>query len=404
MGVMDPAQPIYLDNNATSTVAPEVVDAMSDAMRTLHANPASQHEPGRHARRVVEEARERIIDLVGGESTGRRPDRLIFTSGGTEANNLAMFGLAGTCAPATNSDCSPRIVVSAVEHPSIAEAASELTKRGFDVKQLGVDSRGVVDPDQLHTLITPQTRLVSVMLGNNETGAVQPIAQLAQVCNSSSTPLHTDAVQAVGKIDVQFRQLGASALSFTAHKFHGPLGIGGLLLRSDRLQPEGRLQPQLFGGFQQAGLRPGTESAPLVVGMRTALDLWHAERSDREARMRTLRDRLERQIVQGYPHALVVAGDAPRLPHTLNVALAGIDRQALVMALDMEGVACSTGSACASGSSEPSPVLLAMGCDEGVVSSSIRLSLGSETTAAEVDEAARRILLACKRLQHAFSA
>lgn len=403
---MDQQSPIYLDHNATSRVAPQVVEAMADAMRTLHANPASQHEPGRQVRRVVEDARERIVQLLGGETTGRTPDRLVFTSGGTEANNLALFGLtatAGSAQPAATGAVSPQVVISAIEHPSVVEAAAELTRRGFQTHTLSVTPNGVVDPAELKSLLSPQTRLVSVMLGNNETGALQPIAPLAEVCSARGIPLHTDAVQAVGKIDVQFRQLGAAALSFTAHKFHGPLGIGGLLLRGDLLLGEKPLQAQLFGGFQQAGLRPGTESAPLVVGLRTALELWHAERAQRESRLQTLRDRLQRQILAGYPDAVVVAGDSPRLPHTLNIALVGLDRQALVMALDMAGVACSTGSACASGSSEPSPVLLAMGCDEGVVSSSLRLSVGVETTPAEVDEAARRILLVCKQLQQSIS-
>jgi len=407
---MDQQAPIYLDHNATSPVAPEVIEAMAEAMRTLHANPASQHEPGRQVRRVVEDARERIIQLLGGETAGRTPDRLVFTSGGTEANNLALFGLSGAALSAqamAAQAASPRVVISAIEHPSVAEAAAELGRRGFQIDELSANASGVVDPAQLEPLLTPNTRLVSVMLGNNETGALQPIAKLAEICSARGIPLHTDAVQAVGKIDVQFRQLGAAAMSFTAHKLHGPLGIGGLLLRGDLPTPAETLQPLLFGGFQQAGIRPGTEPAPLVVGFCTALELWHAKRAERETHLSAMRDRLERQILQGRRNAgasaRVVAGDSPRLPHTLNVALLGLDRQALVMALDMAGVACSTGSACASGSSEPSPVLLAMGCDEGVIRSSLRLSVGAETTAAEIDEAARRILLACKQLQHAFS-
>lgn len=396
MQVMAPesTSPLYLDHNSTTPVAPEVARAMADAVAQGYANPASQHELGRQARRVVEDARERIAELLGGETGGRRPDRLIFTSGGTEANNLALFGLGPTAA--TGHGEPDHLVISPIEHPSIAAAAAELARRGARVDRLTVDCDGVVQLESLREVIGPGVRLVSVMLGNNETGALQPIRQLAAALEPQGTPLHTDAVQAVGKIDVHFRDLGATALSFTAHKFYGPLGIGGLLLRGDA-----ELAPQLFGGFQQAGLRPGTESLPLVVGMRAALEAWHAEREQREARLARLRDRFEQLVCGELPYARVIAGAAPRLPHTSNIAFVGLDRQAVFVALDVAGLACSTGSACASGSSEPSPVLVAMGLDEAVIRGSLRFSFGAYTTPREVDESARRILLTCNRLQQA---
>ncbi|MGI9455297.1 MAG: cysteine desulfurase family protein [Aeoliella sp.] len=383
--------PIYLDHNATTPLAPEVADAMAAVNTAGHANPASQHEPGRTARRTIERARERVAQLLGAGTTGHCTDRLIFTSGGTEANNLALRGIAGGVAAAAGPG---QLILSAIEHPSISAVADQMALEGWQVCRLSVDTRGVVDPGQLESLLSPQTRLVSVMLGNNETGVVQPVAQLAEICRTAGIPFHTDAVQAVGKIDVQFTQLGATALSFTAHKFHGPTSIGGLLLQQDT-----DLMPQLFGGFQQAGLRPGTESVALVEGLRLALELWHSEAAERTARLTDLRDRLERKILSGESNAVVVGAGAERLPHTSNIALVGLDRQAMVMALDLAGVACSTGSACASGSSEPSPVLLAMGCDEGVIGGSVRFSLGAETTVAEIDEAVRRILLVCKQLR-----
>jgi cysteine desulfurase len=217
---------------------------------------------------------------------------------------------------------------------------------------------------------------------------------MAAICSERGVPLHTDAAQVVGKLPVDFRALGAATMSFAAHKFHGPLGIGALVVRHGVT-----LAPQLFGGFQQAGLRPGTESVALVVGMLTALELWHAEQEQRRLRLTALRDEFERAILALWPEAIVVGADSPRLPHTSNIAFVGLDRQALFIAFDQAGVACSTGSACASGSSEPSPALVAMGLDEAVFSSALRFSFGATTTAAEVAESSRRILKVCNDLR-----
>jgi cysteine desulfurase len=232
------------------------------------------------------------------------------------------------------------------------------------------------------------------MLGQNETGVLQPAAELAAVCAERQVPLHSDAAQVVGKLPVDFRALGVTTMSVAAHKFHGPLGIGALLVRHGT-----RLQPQLFGGFQQGGLRPGTENVALAVGMCRALESWHAERHERAARMLRLRDRFEQMIRAGWPDAVVIGAAAERLPHTSHIAFVGLNRQSLFMALDQAGVACSTGSACASGSSEPSPVLTAMGCQTAVVDSALRFSLGATTSADEMDEAARRILRCCNELR-----
>jgi cysteine desulfurase len=240
----------------------------------------------------------------------------------------------------------------------------------------------------------PETRLVALILGQNETGVIQPVARLSAICAAHGVFLHTDAAQVVGKLAVDFRALGATTMTVAAHKFHGPLGIGALLVRHGV-----PLRPQLFGGTQQGGLRPGTESVALAVGMCRALELSHEQQRDRAARMRQLRDRLEAQILGGWPSAVVLGAGSERLPHTSHIAFAGLERQALFMALDQAGVACSTGSACASGSSEPSPVLLAMGCEPAVVASALRFSLGATTTAAEIEEAARRILACCNDLR-----
>jgi cysteine desulfurase len=286
-----------------------------------------------------------------------------------------------------------RIVISAIEHPSITVLADEMQRRGWHIDRLGVDSRGVIRLDEFHRLLRSETRLVAAMLGQNETGVLQPVAELAAACAERGVPLHTDAAQVVGKLPVDFSALGVATMSVAAHKFHGPVGIGALVIRHDIV-----LSPQLFGGFQQSGLRPGTESVALVVGMCRALEIWHAERHERVERLGQLRDQLERAIIAGWPAARVIGADAERLPHTSLIAFVGLNRQALFMALDQAGVACSTGSACASGSSEPSPALLAMGCSEAVFDSSLRFSLGATTAEAEVDEAARRILLCCNNL------
>ncbi len=361
---------------------------MSECDRAGYANPASQHAFGRVARQALEDARDRIACLLGADLTHANASRLIFTSGGTESNNLALLGLAG--------DPPGNLVVSAIEHPSVMRAAEYLATRGFEVRHARVDRLGVLDMDHFAALLDDDTRLASVMLANNETGVIQPVKQAAEICARREIPFHTDAVQVVGKLPVDFTSLGVSALSFAAHKFHGPRGIGGLLLR-----PDVEIRPILFGGFQQLGLRPGTESVSLAVGLCRALELWHDEADDRRLRMTALRDRLESTILAGISDAVVVGRDAERVPHTSNMAFPGLDRQAILMALDMAGVACSTGSACASGSSEPSPTLLAMGCEKSIVEGSIRISLGALTTVIEIDESARRILRVIKTLRKA---
>ncbi|NIL95969.1 MAG: aminotransferase class V-fold PLP-dependent enzyme [Planctomycetales bacterium] len=378
-------QAIYLDHNATTPLDPRVADAMRQAAAESFANPASQHGPGRQARRTVERARQQIGQLLGADMGGGGADRLIFTSGATEANNLALRGLAG--------QPPGRLIISAIEHPSVVGTAENLHSLGFEISLLPVDGDGIVQVDALPARLTPDTRLVSVMLGNNETGALQPIERLAAHCAAAGVPLHTDAAQVAGKLPIDFRNLGATALTFTAHKFHGPRGVGGLLIRDGTT-----LAPILFGGFQQGGLRPGSEPVELVVGMCEGLKLWDEQSAERRWRIADLRDRFERQLRAAWPAAVVHAARALRLPHTSCISFPGLDRQALLMALDQAGVACSTGSACASGSSEPSRVLLAMGCERSIVDSALRFSLGVTTTAEEVDEAVRRILRVLNRL------
>ncbi len=337
--------------------------------------------------------------------TGRQPDRVLFTSGGTEANNLAILGLAAGAGRTTplarpssasielTSDAPGEIVVSAIEHPSVLGPAEHLQRLGWTVHRLGVSRGGVIDLGELRSLLSERTRLVSIILGNNETGVLQPVDKAAALCESAGVALHTDAVQVLGKLPFDFRKLGVWAMSLSAHKLHGPVGIGALVLRHGV-----SLAPLFFGGFQQQALRPGTESLVLAVGFRRALELCHAEAAARRQRLEELRECLEAGLTAGFPGLVVNGAESARLPHTANLAFRGLDRQALHMALDLAGIACSTGSACASGSSEPSHVLKAMGVDAEILSSSLRFSLGASTTRGDIAEAVSRILAVCARL------
>lgn len=389
--------PINLDHNATTPLLPDVADAMRAAALEHPGNPASQHELGRRARRALEGFRTRIAELLGARTAGGDADRVVFTSGGTEANNLALRGLLAARSQGARAVASPRdveLVVSAIEHPSISGTADALAADGVGVARAPVNATGTVRTDVLSELLARRPRLVSVMLANNETGVLQPIAEIAAACREADVPIHTDAVQAVGKVPVNFAELGVDAMTVAPHKFHGPQGIGVLLVRRGV-----QLTPQLVGGFQQAGLRPGTESVALAAGMSAALEAWSREAVARSARLGRLQQQLEWDLLAELPDAVIVGGGSARLPHTLCVAFPGVERQQLVMALDLAGVVCSTGSACASGSSEPSPVLVAMDLADEVISGAIRLSWGAATTPGEMAEAARRICLCVKQLR-----
>ncbi|HWA98670.1 MAG TPA: cysteine desulfurase family protein, partial [Pirellulales bacterium] len=350
---------IYLDHNATAPLLPEVARAMAECYAAGHGNPASLHQSGRRARQIVEDCREAIARMLGADLEGRHPDRLIFTSGGTEANNLAIFGLAGD-APGT-------VAVSTVEHPSITAPAEELRRRGFDVQRLPVSRHGVVELAAIDSALRSQPRIVSVMLANNETGAIQPVAEIAERCRRAGVRMHTDAVQGAGLWPLDFRALGIATMTVSAHKLHGPVGIGALVVGYGV-----ELRPSLFGGSQQGAARPGTESIALVVGLHKALEIARRERTERAARIVALRNRFEQRLLAECPEVIVHAVTADRLPHVSNVAFVGADRQAMLIALDRAGVACSAGSACSSGSTEPSPTLLAMGCPKHEVESSLR--------------------------------
>ena len=376
---------IYLDHNATTPIDPRVADVIGQCYAAGYLNPASAHAAGRRARQKVEQARESIARILGADTAGTSAAEVIFTSGGTESNNLALRGLVG--GPTTLGDTPTRVIISSIEHPSVIGAAHKLRADGYDVRQLPVDAHGVVKVSALRDLLTDATRLVSVMLANNETGVIQPVAEVAAICRERRVLCHTDAVQMVGKSAVCFDELGVDALSLTAHKFHGPRGIGAILVRGDV-----DLEPILYGGFQQQSMRPGTECVALAVGFQRALELWHVEAFERARHLRECRDRLEQLLLAGCSDLVINGNSAERLPHCTNISFPGSDRQALLIALDRAGVCCSTGSACASGSSEPSPVLIAMGCSEPLVEGSLRISVGATTTLDEIERAAEIIL------------
>ncbi len=376
---------VYLDHNSTTVIDPQVARDMAEALQGGFANPASQHGPGRRARQALAAARERIGGLLGSK-LGPGSDRLIFTSGGTEANNLAVFGMCGT-PPAS-------IVISSIEHPSISRPSAKLQSLGFEVRSLPANSAGTIEADRLSDLIDGSTRLVCLMLANNETGVIQPVQQAAEICRKAGVWIHTDAVQAIGKTEVDFSRLGVSSLSLGAHKFNGPRGIGALLIR-----PEVPLSQLLFGGSQQLSLRPGTEDVALAAGMCSALSRWDEHAAVRRREMLKLRERFEERLLRQVSDAVIVGRDAMRLPQTCQVAFPGVNRQSLFMAVDQRGIAISTGSACASGSSDPSPTLLAMGLAAEIVGGAVRVSFGFQTTQDELDFAADQIAQVVQKLR-----
>jgi cysteine desulfurase len=355
---------------------------MAEWQTTAFGNPSSLHFEGRRARRRLEDAREAIADMLGARLSGPQADRLVFTSGGTEANNLAL--LERTDLPGLG------LAFARLEHPSVTAVADALALRGVATLLLPVSGQGVVDASALSQRESP--RLLALMLGNHETGVLQPVADAAQICRARGGGVHCDAVQAAGKVEFAFRALGVDTLSVAAHKFHGPTGIGALLVR-----PGVPLRRLLQGGPQEFELRPGTEAVALAVGMQRALEAWHCQRVEASARLAELRDRFERRLLSAGLGIVIHGSGAPRLPHVANLAFPGRDRQALLVALDLAGIACSAGSACSSGSSAPSPTLLAMGVSEPLVQGSLRFSFGHGNTPEQVDDAAERALAACRR-------
>ncbi len=374
-------EPIYLDNNATTHLDPLVAERMHELNVMGVSNPASQHRQGRQALQLLEEAKSQILELMDAPTNGMDSAQIIMTSGGTEANNLAVFGLLAQ---------RPGLaIVGATEHPSVIEAARSACGDGDQLRILPVDQQGQCDLNRLEDWLNSDepVSFVSVMLGNNETGVIQNLQAICQLCSRFGVPVHSDIVQAIGKIPLSMRELGLSAATLTAHKIHGPVGVGALVLNRDL-----SVQPMIVGGGQQLGLRAGTEAVVPAVGLALSLNqICQALQDGEFERIESLRDRFEAQIRQMSSDFEVIAEDAPRLPHTSNISFRGLDRQALHMALDLNGLACSTGSACSSGSSRPSGVLVAMDLPLETVQSSLRFSFSRFTGEDQVARATKII-------------
>jgi len=354
---------IYLDNNATTPLHPAVLESLGNSLRDVFGNASSIHKEGQSARRGIEDARESVARLIAAEARD-----IIFTSGGTESNNAAIFGAAGQ-------DGRHHIVTTAIEHPSVLEPVAELERRGHSVTIVSPSRSGVVDADAVLAALRPDTRLVAMMLANNETGVLQPVAAVASVCRARSIHFHCDAVQGAGKVDIDVSALGVDTLALSAHKLHAPKGIGALYVRRGLA-----LDRHMLGGAQERRRRAGTENVPLAVAFGVAAEI-ALERVDVGA----LSDALERGLLAaGFP--IVINGaDVPRVPNTSSVTFRGADAEGIVIGLDLSGVAVSTGAACSSGRVEPSHVLLAMGLTADEARSTVRFSLSRFTTANEID-------------------
>ncbi len=357
---------VYLDNNATTPVLPEVLDAMRPYFAEHFGNASSIHHHGQETRAAVERARESVATLLG-----CRASEVVFTGGGTEADNLAIFGLTKP---------GDHIITSTIEHHAVLNACKHLAGAGCDVTYVPVDGRGLVDPADVKRAIRPNTKMITIMWANNETGVLQPVAEVGKIAAEADAYFHTDAVQAAGKILVDVGEIGCDLLTISGHKLHGPQGVGALYVRKGT-----QLQPMLYGGRHERSRRAGTENVPGIVGLGKAAELAVAglERGDDKA-MSAERDRFERELLE-IEGTGVNGGKAPRVPNTTNICFDGIEGESLVIALDLKGLAVSTGAACSSGALEPSHVLIAMGLPPDRAKASIRFSMGKQNTKDDVD-------------------
>jgi cysteine desulfurase len=380
---------IYLDYNATTPLCAPALAAMRPFLEQHYGNPSSVHAAGREARAGVDDARDRLADLLGA-----KPHELIFTSGGTESNNLAVLGLARA-----HRDRGRHLICASTEHHAVLHPFEHLGKREeFEVTWLPVDKRGRVAPDELGRAIRSDTILVSIMTANNETGVLQPMEELANVCESRGVLFHSDLVQSFGKLETNLNESGLAAASFAAHKFHGPKGAGLLYLRAGLPIEAGQ-----FGGAHENQRRPGTENVPAIAGMAAAAEWALRDRASEQRRQSELRNCLWNHIAESFPSATQNGDATHRLANTLNVSFAGLSSETILMALDLEGVCASSGSACMVGSVVASHVLLAMGLPESLASSAVRFSLGHETTEEEIDRAGDIIARVMNRITSAKS-
>ena len=358
---------VYFDNNATTPVLSEVFEAMRPYFGEHFGNASSIHHHGQETRAAVERARESVAALLG-----CRASEIVFTSGGTESDNLAIFGLTSA---------GDHVITSTVEHHAVLNACKRLESLGCEVSYLPVDGRGLVAPDDVRGALRPNTKLVTIMMGNNETGVLQPVEEIGRIVSEADVYFHTDGVQAAGKVPIDVQKIGCDLLSISGHKMHAPQGIGALYVRKGT-----QLQPMLYGGSHERSRRAGTENGPSIVAMGKAAELAKQalEHSGLNA-IENMRDRLQQAILENFDGVGVNGNCAPRVPNTTNLFFEGLEGESLVIALDLKGLAVSTGAACSSGAIEPSHVLTAMGVPPDRARASIRFSLGRQNTPEDVD-------------------
>ena len=372
---------VYLDNNATSPLLPEVFEAMKPYFFEKFGNASSIHQQGQQSRAAVERAREQVAELLN-----CRPAEIVFTSGGTEGDNLALFGLAKP---------GDHVITSAVEHHAVLNACKRLDEIGCEVTYLPVDGCALVDPDDVRRAIRPSTKLISIIFANNETGVLQAASEIGRIAAEADVYFHTDGVQAAGKVPIDVKEIRCDLLTLTAHKMHGPQGAGALYVRKGTL-----LQPMFYGGRHERSRRAGTENLPGIVGLGEAAKITREGFTDGSVELiAALRDRLERTIVECIDQVSVNSAGAPRVPNTTNIVFDCLEGEAMVIALDLKGLAVSTGAACSSGAIEPSHVLTAMGLSPDRARASLRFSLGKQNTTDDIDFALQLIPEVVTRLR-----
>jgi cysteine desulfurase len=362
---------IYLDHNATTPLNQAVADRMTTVLREEFGNPSSVHHFGQRAKAVIDEARSAVAGLIGAD-----PGEVVFTGSGTEGDNLAVRGVA----EALEATGRKHLVVSSIEHEAVLNTVKALSRRGWSTTLLPVDQSGIVSCDALREALTDTTALVSVMHANNEIGTIQPIAELARIAHERRALFHTDAVQTAGKIPIDVKALGVDLLTVSAHKFYGPKGVGAVWIRRGL-----RLQSPMTGGKQERGRRAGTENVSGIAGLGVAAAVARSKMYDEAARLSVLRDRLEEGVLAAVTGTAINGARSPRVPNTTNISFDRTEAESLLIALDLEGIAVSTGSACSSGTLEPSHVLKAMGFPAHRTQNSIRFSLGAANTDADID-------------------
>src|SRR5436309_4597157 len=361
---------VYLDNNATTEVAPEVMGAMLPCYREFYGNASSVHWYGQEAKALMDKARQQVATLLNAE-----PNEIVFTSGGTESDNLAIRGIVDSV-PGTGK----HIITSQIEHHAVLHTGQMLQKLGIKVTYVPVDAEGLVDPAEIEKSITPETVLISIMHSNNEIGAIQPVQEIGAIARARDIYFHTDAVQAAGKVPLDVEQLGVDLLSIAGHKFHAPKGVGALYIKKRT-----KIRSLLYGGAHERNRRAGTENIPHIVGLGKASELAMTEMENNTGRILELRNYFEGEIFRRIPHPSLNGPRTRRIPNTANIRFEQVESEALLINLDLAGVACSTGSACASGSIEPSHVLTALGLPPEQAFSSIRFSLSKFTTREEIE-------------------